>query len=141
MSGNVARAVITGDGILVAEHEELVGGPDRGAVVGFGGIVRNHDHGRMVTALEYMSHPSAEDIISQVATDAASRVGVSEVAISHRIGNLTVGDVALACAVSAAHRQAAFDACAWLVDEAKRRLPIWKHQVFDDGTDEWVNCP
>jgi molybdopterin synthase catalytic subunit len=61
--------------------------------------------------------------------------------VSHRIGLLEIGDVALACAVSAAHRGAAFAACADLVDEVKRRLPIWKHQTFTDGTDEWVNCP
>ena len=63
------------------------------------------------------------------------------VAVSHRVGALTVGDVAIVAAVSTAHRQAAFAACARLVDEAKARLPIWKHQVFADGTDEWVNCP
>ena len=62
-------------------------------------------------------------------------------AVSHRVGHLDVGDVALVAAVAAAHRRAAFDACARLVDEVKARLPIWKRQVFADGTDEWVNCP
>jgi molybdopterin synthase catalytic subunit len=66
---------------------------------------------------------------------------VYAVAVSHRVGRLRVGDVALVAAVSTAHRAAAFAACARLVDEAKARLPIWKHQVFADGTDEWVNCP
>ncbi|MGI8529869.1 MAG: molybdenum cofactor biosynthesis protein MoaE, partial [Geodermatophilaceae bacterium] len=63
------------------------------------------------------------------------------IAVSHRIGKLVVGDVALACAVSSAHRREAFAACSRLVDEVKHRLPIWKRQVFEDGTDEWVDCP
>ena len=66
---------------------------------------------------------------------------VYAVAISHRVGPLEIGDVALAAAVSTAHRAAAFAACARLVDEVKARLPIWKRQVFVDGTEEWVNCP
>ena len=66
---------------------------------------------------------------------------VLAVAVSHRIGHLDVGDVAIVAAVSTAHRAEAFAVCARLVDEAKARLPIWKRQVFDDGTDEWVNCP
>jgi molybdopterin synthase catalytic subunit len=66
---------------------------------------------------------------------------VYAVAVSHRVGRLEVGDVALAAAVSTTHRAAAFDACARLVDEVKTRLPVWKRQVFDDGTEEWVNCP
>jgi molybdopterin synthase catalytic subunit len=59
--------------------------------------------------------------------------------VSHRIGPLGIGDVALACAVAADHRGEAFTTCAELVDEIKRRLPVWKHQEFADGTDEWVN--
>jgi molybdopterin synthase catalytic subunit len=67
--------------------------------------------------------------------------GVRAVAVSHRLGALAVGDVALACAVAAEHRGQAFSACSELVDEVKARLPVWKHQHFTDGTDEWVNSP
>ena len=63
------------------------------------------------------------------------------VAVSHRIGLLAIGDVAIVASVTAAHRGRAFSAAQRLVDEVKARLPIWKRQVFDDGTDEWVNCP
>jgi molybdopterin synthase catalytic subunit len=63
------------------------------------------------------------------------------VAVSHRVGALAIGDVAIVAAVATAHRKQAFEACARLVDEAKARLPIWKRQVFTDGTEEWVNCP
>jgi molybdopterin synthase catalytic subunit len=66
---------------------------------------------------------------------------VHAVAVSHRIGTLAIGDAALVAAVSAAHRAEAFAACERLVELVKRRLPIWKRQVFPDGTDEWVNCP
>ena len=96
----------------------------------------------MVTALDYEGHPSAQDVIAAVAADIAARhSGLRALAVSHRVGPLAIGDTALACAVSADHRGAAFAACADLVDEVKARLPIWKHQRFTDGTDEWVNCP
>ena len=73
------------------------------------------------------------------AADVAARAaGVRAIAVSHRIGPLVIGDVALACAVAADHRKEAFAACAELVDEVKRLLPVWKHQLFADGTDEWV---
>jgi molybdopterin synthase catalytic subunit len=81
-------------------------------------------------------------VIRQVAEEVAARAaGVRAIAVSHRIGPLRIGDVALACAVAADHRQEAFAVCAELVDEVKRQLPIWKRQRFSDGTDEWVNCP
>ena len=94
-----------------------------------------------MTALEYEGHPSAETVLREVAAEIAADPDVYAVAVSHRIGPLEIGDVALVAAVSTAHRAAAFAACARLVDEVKARLPIWKHQVFADGTEEWVNCP
>lgn len=137
----VIRAAVVDAPLSVAEHEQLVAHPGAGAVVSFGGVVRDHDGGRGVEALEYVGHPSAEQIIAEVAADIAGSDEVYAVAVSHRVGKLAVGDVALACAVSAAHRHEAFAACARLVDEVKHRLPIWKRQVFSDGTDEWVDCP
>lgn len=128
-------------GILdVGAHERAVAGAAAGAVVSFSGVVRDHDHGRAVKLLEYEGHPSAHDVLRQVAEDIAKDPDVYAVAVSHRLGPLEIGDVALAAAVSTAHRAAAFAACARLVDEVKARLPVWKHQVFTDGTDEWVNC-
>ncbi|MFC7341241.1 molybdenum cofactor biosynthesis protein MoaE [Saccharopolyspora griseoalba] len=113
-----------------------------GAVVTFGGVVRDHDGGRGVQELEYTGHPSADEVIAEVAADIAARFeGVRALSVSHRIGLLKIGDVALGCAVAAEHRKQAFNACSELVDEVKRRLPIWKRQVFDDDTEEWVNCP
>ena len=132
---------ITDQPLDLAAHEAAVADPRAGAVVSFQGVVRDHDHGRGVVSLDYEGHPSAAAVLREVAEEIAKDPGVYGVAVSHRVGALTVGDVALVAAVSTAHRQAAFAACARLVDEAKARLPIWKHQVFTDGTDEWVNCP
>ncbi|MEU9505521.1 molybdenum cofactor biosynthesis protein MoaE [Micromonospora sp. NPDC048170] len=125
----------------LAAHEAAVADRRAGAVVSFQGVVRDHDHGRAVTALEYEGHPSAGRILREVAAEIATDPDVYAVAVSHRVGPLAIGDVALVAAVSTAHRAAAFAACARLVDEAKARLPIWKRQVFADGTEEWVNCP
>jgi molybdopterin synthase catalytic subunit len=125
----------------LAAHERAVADVRAGAVVSFQGVVRDHDHGRSVTLLEYEGHPGAVGVLREVAAEIAAGPDVYAVAISHRIGVLKIGDVALVAAVSTAHRAAAFVACGRLVDEAKARLPIWKRQVFADGTDEWVNCP
>lgn len=132
---------VTDAPIAVTEHEKLVAGPGNGAVVSFAGVVRDHDHGRTVTKLHYEGHPDAPRILTEVAADIAARDGVAAVAVSHRIGDLAIGDAALVAAVAGPHRAEVFAACAALVDEVKARLPIWKHQHFGDGTDEWVNSP
>ena len=127
--------------LSVAEHEDAVADKAAGAVVSFAGVVRDHDGGRAVTELEYVGHPTAQDVLAEVAAEFAARPEVHAVAVSHRIGLLGIGDVALACAVSAYHRGEAFATCGALVDEVKKRLPIWKRQVFTDGEEEWVACP
>jgi len=111
-----------------------------GADVSFAGVVRDHDHGRSVTGIEYLAYPTAAQVLLEVAQEIAALPGVLAVAVSHRVGELAIGDAALVAAVSCAHRREAFEACARLVDEVKARLPVWKRQVFDDGTDEWANC-
>jgi molybdopterin synthase catalytic subunit len=125
----------------VAAHSAATRHAAAGADVSFCGVVRDHDHGRRVQELEYSSHPSAAGVLRQVAEEVAADPAVLAVAVSHRIGVLKIGDVALVASVTAAHRKQAFDSCQRLVDEVKARLPIWKRQVFDDGSDEWVNCP
>ena len=135
----IARVV--DEPLSIAAHEDAVADKRAGAVVSFAGVVRDHDGGRSVTELEYVGHPSAEQVIVELAQEFAARPGLTAVAVSHRTGLLGIGDVALACAVSAPHRGEAFTACAELVDEVKERLPIWKRQVFTDGEEEWVACP
>jgi molybdopterin synthase catalytic subunit len=132
---------VTGDPIDVGWHESAVAHPGAGAVVSFAGVVRDHDGGNAVTHLDYEAHPSAEAVLAEVAGAIAKDPAVYALAVSHRVGALEIGDVALAAAVSTAHRAEAFALCARLVDEVKARLPVWKHQIFDDGTDEWVNAP
>ncbi|WP_326944713.1 MULTISPECIES: molybdenum cofactor biosynthesis protein MoaE [unclassified Amycolatopsis] len=138
----VARALVASEPLSVEEHARLVEDDAAGAVVTFAGVVRDHDGGKGVRDLTYEGHPSASQVIADVVADLSARwTGVRAVAVSHRIGALTIGDVALAIAVAAEHRGQAFTACAELVDEVKARLPVWKHQHFTDGTDEWVNSP
>ncbi|MBO0680238.1 molybdenum cofactor biosynthesis protein MoaE [Mycolicibacterium sp. S2-37] len=140
MTAVVLRAEVTEDRIELAEHEELVAHESAGAVVSFAGVVRDHDGGRGVDRLEYSAHPSAAQVLADVAAEIAAQAdGVRAIAVSHRVGPLEIGDAALVAAVAADHRRAAFDTCARLVDVVKDRLPVWKHQFFGDGSDEWVN--
>ncbi|MCS5496462.1 molybdenum cofactor biosynthesis protein MoaE [Cnuibacter physcomitrellae] len=134
----VLLAEVTEERIDVGRCAALVETAQDGAVVTFAGVVRDHDDGRGVDALSYSAHPSAPEVAAEVAAEIARRHPEVRLAFSHRIGDLVVGDVALAAAVASAHRAAAFAACADLVDLVKERLPIWKEQLFDDGTSEWV---
>jgi molybdopterin synthase catalytic subunit len=136
----VLRAAVSEEPLDVAEHAALVERAAAGAVVTFAGVVRDHDGGRSVRGLKYSAHPSAARIVAEVAADVAARAtGVRAIAVSHRVGRLVIGDVALACAVAADHRREAFETCSELVEEIKKLLPVWKHQSFVDGDDEWVN--
>ena len=137
----VRLAAISDQPLDVAAHSAAVRTTAAGADVTFCGVVRDHDHGRQVVELEYSSYPTAEQVLCEIAEEIAAAESVIAVAISHRVGMLAVGDVALVASVTAAHRKQAFESCQRLVDHAKARLPIWKRQVFADGTDEWVNCP
>src|SRR5690606_7884507 len=119
-------ARVTAEPLDVAAHEAAVAHPAAGAVVSFAGVVRNHDAGRPVTKLVYEAHPSAEAVLAEIAAEFAKKPAVYAVAVSHRIGPLAVGEVALAVAISTAHRSDAFTLCARLVDEVKARLPVWK---------------
>ena len=138
MTGRIGFTRVTSDPLDPVEHYAAVQDPAAGATVSFAGVVRDHDGGRDVTELDYHEHPTASAVVAEVAGEIAARPGVIAVAVSHRVGLLRVGDIALAAAASGAHRREAFDACMDLVDEVKRRLPVWKRQVFTDGSDEWV---
>ncbi len=139
-STRVRYAAVTPETISAPEVARLVDDPRAGAVVTFSGDVRDHDHGRTVLKLDYEAHPTAGDLLAEVAAEVAERFDVIAVAVAHRTGPLAIGDCALAAAVSAAHRGEAFAACTAIVQETKARIPVWKHQYFADGTDEWVNC-
>jgi molybdopterin synthase catalytic subunit len=137
----VVLAEIVESAISLTDLERIVSHRRAGAVVSFVGAVRDHDHGRSVIDLEYEAHPNAGAVLEQVAQEVCARHDVVALAVVHRSGRLAIGEAALVAVVSAGHRAAAFAACADLVDTVKAQLPIWKHQFFADGTDEWVNCP
>ena len=133
-------AVVTDAPVHIQELSKLVANPHSGAIVTFCGDVRNHDGGKEVASLLYEIHPSASEQIKLITQSIMGRFEIEKVAVAHRYGNIAIGETAFAVAVSAAHRQAAFDACSAIVNEVKAKLPIWKHQKFTDGSDEWVNC-
>ena len=125
--------------LSVDEVRNAIADPAAGGEVLFIGTVRDNDAARDVTALAYSAHPSAEAQLRRVAEDVAAKypeaIGVAAV---HRVGDLAVGDLAVVVGVSCAHRGEAFHACHALIDELKASVPVWKHQRFADGTDEWV---
>lgn len=112
-----------------------------GGLVLFVGAVRDHDQDKDVVGLDYSAHPSALERMRDVAESVAKQYDVLGVAAVHRVGKLALGDVAVVIATTAAHRGEAFDASRALIDELKSTVPIWKHQLFVDGSDEWVGTP
>ena len=127
--------------LSVDEVVDAVRHPGAGGIATFIGVVRELDHGRGVEALDYTCHPSAPQVLREIAQRLATGGDVIRVAAVHRVGHLEIGDLAVVVAVSAAHRGTAFEVCRELVDNVKTMVPIWKHQVFDDGSDEWVGTP
>ncbi len=141
----VLGAILTADPISEDDAISAVEGAEAGAVVSFRGVVRNHDGGQGVERLSYTAHPTASKAMLEVVAtllDEYSEEASHPVRIwaAHRVGTLQVGDVALVCAVSAAHRGQAFTICSELVDRIKAGVPIWKEQLFRDGSMEWVGA-
>jgi molybdopterin synthase catalytic subunit len=145
----VVSAVLSAEPISVDQAIAAVESDTAGAVVSFSGVVRNHDGGKPVDRLSYSAHPTAHQVMADVvarlvAEQQASGAGTGtrpvRIWAAHRIGMLEIGDPALVCAVSAAHRGQAFAVCSELVDRIKEQVPIWKEQFFSDGTIEWVGA-
>lgn len=127
--------------LSVDEVLAAVADPAAGGTVVFVGAVRDVEGGRSVTRLDYTAHPRAAAELRAVAESVASRFPVVAVAATHRVGELQIGDLAVVLAVSCRHRGEAFEAARAFIDELKQTVPIWKHQVFDDGSQEWVGLP
>jgi molybdopterin synthase catalytic subunit len=125
----------------VAEVMAAMDDAGSGGVTMFVGRVRDHDGGRDVTGLEYSAHPSALGKLRDVCAQVASSYDVTALAAVHRTGTLAIGDIAVVCATATGHRGESFDATRELIDTLKAEVPIWKHQSFADGTDEWVGSP
>ena len=124
-----------------AEVLAAVEDPAAGGLNLFVGTVRDHDGGEQVDHLDYSAHPSALDRMREVAEGVVTEFDVLALAAVHRTGHLRIGDVAVVVAVAAAHRGQAYDASRALIDRLKGTIPVWKHQVFADGREEWVNSP
>jgi molybdopterin synthase catalytic subunit len=159
-SFEVVTAVLSTEPISVDQAIAAVESETAGAVVSFSGVVRNHDGGKPVDRLSYSAHPTArkvlDDVVAQLVAEQAEAAGADSAAsdgaegagavppvriwVAHRVGPLEIGDPALVCAVSAAHRGQAFAVCSELVDRVKAQVPIWKEQFFSDGTVEWVGA-
>ncbi len=112
-----------------------------GGLTLFVGRVRDHDGGQGVTSLDYSAHPSALERLREVCDRIATDHDVHGLAAVHRVGHLEVGDVAVIVATTASHRDVAFAASRALIDTLKSEVPIWKHQRFADGDEEWVGLP
>ncbi|MEV6790984.1 molybdenum cofactor biosynthesis protein MoaE [Streptomyces sp. NPDC051320] len=117
-----------------------VGDDAAGGTALFVGTVRDHDGGSDVEALGYSCHPSVEGEMRRIAEKVTGRFPVRALAAVHRVGDLAVGDLAVVVAVSCPHRGEAFEACRMLIDDLKHEVPIWKHQTFADGSEEWVGA-
>ena len=115
--------------------------PAAGGFCSFEGWVRDHHQGRAVLKLEYEAyHVLAEKEGTRILNEAKQRFEILHAACVHRVGQLEIGEMAVYVCVSSAHRDAAFEACRWIIDEVKSRVPIWKKEVFADGTNGWVRC-
>ena len=125
----------------VAEVTATLDDASSGGLAVFVGRVRDHDGGQDVTGLEYAAHPSALDRLRDVCAQVASTYDVTALAAVHRTGRLEIGDIAVICATATGHRSEAFEATRALIDTLKEEVPIWKHQMFADGTEEWVGSP
>lgn len=130
---------LTEAAIDTARLAARVAGPGRGAQVAFVGTVRNHQDGRQVSQLHYTAYgPMAEAQCRTIVDEAEARWPVS-VALQHRVGTLTIGDAAVVVVAAGDHREEAFAACRFVIEEVKRRVPIWKRERYADGTEVWVD--
>jgi molybdopterin synthase catalytic subunit len=126
--------------LSVDEVLAAVGDHAAGGTAVFIGTVRDQDHGKPVTRLSYSAHPGAENELRRVAEKVAADFPVTALAAVHRVGDLGLGDIAVIVAVSCPHRGEAFAASRRLIDDLKSEVPIWKNQLFTDGSTEWVGA-
>ena len=124
--------------IDVVELLASVSVPEAGGIDMFLGTTRNHSKGKKVIRLEYEAYsPMALRMMSEIESEIRKRWNIQKISIVHRIGVVPVMEASVAIVVSAAHRKEAFEACRYAIDELKKRVPIWKKEIFDDG-EVWV---
>ena len=136
MSG---RAWITRDPIDPRAVLDRVGSSGDGAALLFLGVVRDHNEGSGVTGLTYEAYDGmAARVLDEIAGEAAERLGTPRIAVVHRVGDLAVGETSVAIAASSPHRAEAFDATRYVIEEIKKRLPVWKKEHYVEGDAAWV---
>jgi molybdopterin synthase catalytic subunit len=129
---------LTRQPILLQELVDFVGSPEAGAIATFIGTTRNNNEGRKVIALDYDAYDEmAEAELARLESEAEKRWPIKKIAIVHRVGPVQIGEASVAIAVSAGHRQPAFEACRFAIEEIKKRVPIWKKEVFEGG-EVWI---
>ncbi|MBP9090873.1 molybdenum cofactor biosynthesis protein MoaE [bacterium] len=129
------------DNIATDKLKASLESPKAGALVCFEGIVRNHNDGKAVRTLEYEAYQSlAEKEAKKILAEASQSYSILAAVCVHRTGLLSIGETAVFVGVTSAHRDAAFQACRYIIDEIKNRLPIWKKESYEDGSSDWVNC-
>lgn len=126
--------------LSIDEVFTAVADPGVGGTALFIGTIRDEDHRRAVSRLSYSAHPRAADGLRGVMEKVAAEFPVRAMAAVHRVGDLEIGDLAVVVAVACPHRAEAFEACRMLIDDLKVQVPIWKHQLFADGDEEWVGA-
>jgi molybdopterin synthase catalytic subunit len=132
---------VTEDPLDANEAIAAVADPAAGAIDIFLGVVRNENKGRAVQYLEYEAYPEmAERVMREIANEAKERFELLDCAVMHRTGRLEIGETSLVVALSSAHRAASFEGGRWFVDEIKKRVPVWKKEVWTDG-EEWIEGP
>ncbi len=136
---DMITALVTDKPIVMQSLNDSVKTIQAGAVATFCGDVRDNDADKAVTSLTYEVHPTAQKVIEEISQRIASKHEILGAAVAHRYGPIPIGETAFAVVVSAIHRGPAFAACEEIVTTVKAELPIWKYQVFADGTTEWVN--
>jgi molybdopterin synthase catalytic subunit len=135
------RFAISPHPIATANLREDLDDTRAGGVVCFEGCVRDFNDGRSVQRLEYEAFaPLAEKEGMRILGEAMERFGVLEIVCVHRVGILELGEVAVWVGVASRHRGAAFDACRYVIDEVKARVPIWKKEHYSEGDSGWINC-
>lgn len=133
------RVRITRDPLSVSATLAEIGAASDGAVLLFQGIVRDHNDGRPVTGIRYEAYESmAEKVLAEIAREAAERLGTDRIVVEHRVGELGIGEASVVIAVSSPHRAEAFDAGRYIIEEIKKRLPVWKDELYADGDRGWV---
>jgi molybdopterin synthase catalytic subunit len=131
---------VTADPVDASSVLDAVGTPEDGAVLVFLGTVRRSNDGRAVSGMLYEAYVEmAEQTLGTIASEAMERAGASRVAAVHRIGDLAVGEVSVAIAISTPHRAEAFDGGRYVIEEIKKRLPVWKHEHYVDGEARWLD--